>query len=344
MSDLQSGSGSIFSLSTWRGDWRMILLGGAGTVAVAGIIFYSYRAYTSDTRRRRRNQYLRGYTSEDLLQAAWQGDKTRVIEILETTNISVDCQNVYGFTPLFLASEREHLTIVRLLVARGADVDRVSSEGYTALIYAVRAGLLDTVKTLLDIGADVNTRCRKDDSTPIIHAVLRNDVRVLTELLAHNASVSSSLRDGSTPLVIAVKKDLLEASQLLLECCRACDVNARIYDGSTPLMIASRNDNVHMARMLVRYGANVNARNQSGNSSLMYACYSNSVAVAHLLVNFGAEVNIQNDDNVTCLQMAAARTNDDTLQVFLLEHGAVEELSTPSAIYDYFACKYHQWA
>ena len=90
-----------------------------------------------------------GDPSEDIVGQALEG----ALEILETTNISVDCQNVYGFTPLFLASEREHLTIVRLLVARGADVDRVSSEGYTALIYAVRAGLLDTVKTLLDIGA-----------------------------------------------------------------------------------------------------------------------------------------------------------------------------------------------
>jgi ankyrin repeat protein len=66
----------------------------------------------------------------------------------------------YGKTALILASMRNNLESVRLLIQSGAAVDFVDSYGWTALREAAYNGNVDTFKFLMEQGADY---AAKDD-------------------------------------------------------------------------------------------------------------------------------------------------------------------------------------
>lgn len=73
-------------------------------------------------------------------------------------------------TPLIIASEKDQLWAIDLLLDRGADKELCNSSGATALIEAVKAGHLRIVQKLLWRGANVNAR---DDTgwTALRHAI-----------------------------------------------------------------------------------------------------------------------------------------------------------------------------
>ena len=82
--------------------------------------------------------------------------------------------NAFSFhrrrTPLIIASEKDQLWAIDLLLDRGADRELRNSSGATALIEAVKAGHLRIVQKLLWRGANVNAR-DDDGSTALRHAI-----------------------------------------------------------------------------------------------------------------------------------------------------------------------------
>ena len=71
-----------------------------------------------------------------------------------------------GCTPLYTASDKGHLEIVRLLVDAGADKDKVTKSGLTPLYVASQRGHLEVVRLLVNAGADKD-KATKSRLTPL---------------------------------------------------------------------------------------------------------------------------------------------------------------------------------
>eukprot|EP00740_Mantoniella_antarctica_P021007 CAMPEP_0198679328 /NCGR_PEP_ID=MMETSP1468-20131203/2517_1 /TAXON_ID=1461545 /ORGANISM="Mantoniella sp, Strain CCMP1436" /LENGTH=69 /DNA_ID=CAMNT_0044417869 /DNA_START=14 /DNA_END=220 /DNA_ORIENTATION=+ len=61
-----------------------------------------------------------------------------------------------GVTPLQMATQNGHLTVVKVLLEAGADANKALNDGFTPLQVAAQCGHPAVVKVLLEAGADAN--------------------------------------------------------------------------------------------------------------------------------------------------------------------------------------------
>ena len=132
-----------------------------------------------------------------------------------------------GRTPLSLAAGHDNIEVCALLIKYGADVNAKDPDGKTPLhISASRNDSIDVCALLIEKGADVNAKYSKG-KTPLIEALINNREPVnephvvrLCELLIRNGADVNEGRsnDGDTPLHIAVVRNSIPLSALLLGC------------------------------------------------------------------------------------------------------------------------------
>ncbi|KAH9870583.1 hypothetical protein IAQ61_006059, partial [Plenodomus lingam] len=139
-----------------------------------------------------------------------------------------------GRTPLTLAAERGHTTIVKLLLAKGAELAKQSYNGGTALTWAANYGHLDTVKYLLEEGLDVN----------------------------HLDSA------GLTALWVASNAGHVQTVEFLIS--KGADINCVSIDpkGITPVSTSARSGRTDVVRALLRNGADLELPDHAGIRTL----------------------------------------------------------------------------
>lgn len=65
-----------------------------------------------------------------------------------------------GATPLWIAAENGHISIVRLLIETGANINMIAGDGFTPLIVAAYYGRRQVARIIMQNGnADLNHRC-----------------------------------------------------------------------------------------------------------------------------------------------------------------------------------------
>ena len=84
--------------------------------------------------------------------------------------------------PMYLAAERGHLEVVRLLLEARADKNAARQDGTTALMAAAVNGHLEVVRLLLEAGADKNA-ASQDGTTALMAATARGHLEVVRLLL-----------------------------------------------------------------------------------------------------------------------------------------------------------------
>ena len=74
-----------------------------------------------------------------------------------------------GVTPLYMASQNDHVEVVRLLIDAGALINQADEDGATSLFMASLNGHVDVVRLLIDAGATVkiDTMMRYTQKKPI---------------------------------------------------------------------------------------------------------------------------------------------------------------------------------
>ncbi|KAG2435661.1 hypothetical protein HXX76_006863 [Chlamydomonas incerta] len=113
-----------------------------------------------------------------------------------------------GRTPLWVASQRGHVELVQLLLARagvegGVDVNAANSAAVTPLRVAAAQGHTEVVAALLAAGAAPDM-ADKDAFTPLYVACARSHLEVVRLLLAAGAPPDRCDKGGRTPLWAAL--------------------------------------------------------------------------------------------------------------------------------------------
>jgi ankyrin repeat protein len=261
-----------------------------------------------------------------------------------------------GSTPVLFGARSGDVDSIELLLAAGADVDDVLPDGTSALVLAAQSGNSAAARLLLQKGADPNAA--KIGYTALHAAVLRSDLALVKDLLAHGANPNAQITKGTplrrnsqdfnlpatligaTPFWLAAKFLEPAIMRALLEV--GADATMSIGDATTPLMAAAglkepaAKDADRRGLALVDGGklpeesaivetvgmalqsGDINAVNKNGDTALHAAAGMAYDSVIKLLAEKGANLNIKNGRGQTPLGALTGRNRRTSPTIDLL--------------------------
>jgi hypothetical protein len=125
---------------------------------------------------------------------------------------------------------------------------------YTLLHHAVISNQIEVVTILLNNGMNINSPCRCK-WTPL-HLAMHRGLKEMGEFLISKGA-DTSLRDsnGQTPLFMAIWSEFPHCAELLLSSPNNVAVDVKDHDGDTPLSYALSNDYKSCYKLLLEFGA-----------------------------------------------------------------------------------------
>jgi ankyrin repeat protein len=245
--------------------------------------------------------------------AAEEGHTTIVEVLLATGQVDINSNNKFSQTPLSQATALGHEAVVKLLLATGqADINTKEVYGHTPLSLAVENGYEAVIKLLLATGqADINS----NDAfgyTPLLRAASKGHEAVVKLLLATGqADINSNDAFNYTPLFWAAGKGHEAVVKLLLATGQA-DINLKDNYGQTPLLRAAAAGHEAVVKLLLATGqADINSKDAFNYTPLFWAAEKGHEAVVKLLLATGqAEINLEDDWGQTPLSWAAKKGHE----------------------------------
>lgn len=199
------------------------------------------------------------------------------------------------------------------LLSLGANYGSKTDLGETPLHLAARHSRADVAKRLLDYGADANARDRLN-RTPL-HLAIGADAQGVFQILLRNRATDLEARmdDGTTPLILAARHDLLEQVRHLIKA--GVKVNSADNQGKTALHWAASVNSLEVTKELLRNGAKKDAQDEKGQTPLFLGCREGSVqTVRHLLVNY-ANRKVADSMDMTPEDIAKQRHHHDIVEL-----------------------------
>ena len=168
------------------------------------------------------------------------------------------------------AAQRDDITTIDRLVAKGVDVNKQGKKGYTPLFFAFSKKRKKSFEALLKHGADPNILVEHPIGT-IIHAAakVKDDSEWLELVLNH----------GGDP----------DAETIT-------DIISLGCPEKTPLYIVIREGgSLKNVELLIKAGANVDHRDACGHTPAMYAASNRKYQIVYMLLQAGADWTLEGD-------------------------------------------------
>ncbi len=261
-----------------------------------------------------------------LMYAAREGaaDAARV---LCDAGAEVNAADPDGTTSLLLAITNGHYDTAAVLIEKGADVNLADSTGMGPLFAAVDMNTIGEIfgrpnrvsrdkltpaalmKILLDRGANPNAGLKtttlqrahtpgeptlNEGATPMARAARTGDIAAMEILVAHGASVSQPLKNGTTPLMFATGLG------------RGVSAFAKDYATEAELVAATK--------FLLDHGADINAVSAAGQTAMHFAAQATdanfpqpSDDLVKLLVSRGAKLDVVDKQGRSPIEMAQGK-------------------------------------
>ncbi|KAJ3445398.1 ankyrin repeat and socs box protein [Anaeramoeba flamelloides] len=204
-----------------------------------------------------------------------------------------------------------HFQMATLLISNGANPNFCNEDRETPLYVASERGYIDVVRQLLKQKADTNIRFK--GSTPLIISSKNGHLEVARELINAEANLNIRKYNGKTALMLSIKNGHLEVFQELIQA--GANVNRENnFTNETCLFYAVRCKNAKMVKELLQAQAKVNHQN-TGETSLFYAAKNGSLVIIKLLLKAGANVKIRSQSHETAAIWAYKKNQQKVLEL-----------------------------
>jgi ankyrin repeat protein len=253
------------------------------------------------------------------MEAAQNGNKTEVCEILNQEKYIINQRDDLGYTALNWASYKGHIEVVSELLERKADIDIPNRWKDNPLTWSACQGHTQIVDKLLEKKANVNF-IGNDKRTPLICAVSGKHTHIVDKLLEQKADVNLSDNRDRTPLICAAYYRSTEIVHKLLE--KKAKIDSKDYNNSTVLMqvfLRKDKDQKDLEKIneitdeLLKKSSDINYinhKNYHGHTALMWAAHHGCTDIVEKLLHLGADVN--HADRLDRTALSDATENEHT--------------------------------
>jgi uncharacterized protein len=138
-----------------------------------------------------------------------------------------------------------------------------------------------------------------DRGRAMLEAAARGDIETLKRRIAAGDPLDPVNAAGETPLLLAVKNNLLPAALLLIDA--GSNINAQAANKDSPWLLAGALGRTEMLRHMIPKGPDFSVRNRFGGNALIPACERAHVETVKLLLTTKIDVNHVNNLGWTCL-------------------------------------------
>lgn len=227
-------------------------------------------AARSGCRKRVRRLIKRGFSVDcrdnrgwnALHEAAAAGSKECVQDILSAAGVRVGSSrgcSAYvnsltheGESACYLAAQRGHLAVVRLLLKADANINQLTNDLSCPLYAAVDGGYTEVVELLVSKGAEVN-RTHTASCWTCLHQAVYKGHSEIVRILVSVCNLEALDDHKISPLFVAAQYGQQECLEILVNA--GANVNTQAADLATPLLIASQEGHQACADFLLDHGA-----------------------------------------------------------------------------------------
>ncbi|KAI9819419.1 MAG: phosphate system positive regulatory protein pho81 [Thelocarpon impressellum] len=184
------------------------------------------------------------------------------------------------------------------------DVARVDVYGRIPLHYACTHGRVDMLRSLLQAGPTTIDALDHDNYTPLIHAIVHQQIDCVKQLLASQARIDPTSEADHIPLNLACQHNSVEIVKLLLE------KKAQVLpdaEGLFPQHLVARSGKTPELLLLLRgFGAHLDEIDRLNQwTPLFHAASEGRVACLQTLLECGARVDILDEKQLSAMYYAA---------------------------------------
>jgi len=196
-------------------------------------------------------------------------------------------------------------------------------DGWTCLHAAATAGSAPLVKFILGLpGVDTNVK-GKDGSTPLVCAMKNNHKDCVALLMEEGKSdLNATSESGWNPVLLAAYNADMESIDMLCELAKKGAVNLDVPQKEAKgyhvlhFAAASKDHAAEAITKLLDAGAEINALNDNGQTPLHIAAFWDNAEAVRVLLDRGADKTIKNKHGRTAAELAIHYDYVDLLKIF----------------------------